>query len=54
MFSPKYNSRMKILDKVSHVVVLMNEMPDRNKLSADRYKITRWLSLANIMVVVDE
>ena len=38
VFSPKYESRMKLLGKV-HVVVMMNEMPDKTKLSSDRYVI---------------
>lgn len=39
VFSTKYNSRMKILKKIPHVVVFCNETPDMNKLSADRYNI---------------
>lgn len=38
VFAPKYESRVKVLEK-SHVVVLMNEHPDMTKLSSDRYKI---------------
>lgn len=38
VFSPKYESRMKTMDKV-HVVVMMNEQPDPLKLSRDRYDI---------------
>ena len=38
VFSPKYESRIKHLDKV-HVVVMMNEMPDQSKLSMDRFDI---------------
>jgi len=38
VFSGKYESGMKYLQKV-HVVVMMNEMPDENKLSSDRYVI---------------
>lgn len=37
-FSPKYESKIKILE-VPHVVVLMNECPDESKLSSDRYNI---------------
>jgi len=40
IFSPKYESRMKVLDKC-HMVVLMNESPDQSKLSLDRYDIRR-------------
>lgn len=40
VFSPKYESRMKYISKC-HVVVFMNESPDMNKLSRDRYEITR-------------
>lgn len=39
VFSPKYNSRMKILPKPCHVIVFCNEMPDLSKMSADRYVI---------------
>lgn len=42
VFSPKYNSKMKRLEHRPHVVVFMNEPPDMNKLSIDRYKITYW------------
>jgi len=45
IFSPKYQSRTKILEHLPHVVVFMNERPDMNKLSMDRYKITNWLSI---------
>jgi hypothetical protein len=38
VFSPKYESRCKIVQK-AHVVVLMNELPDMTKLSEDRYDI---------------
>jgi len=39
IFSPKYDSRTKILSKTPHVVVFMNEDPDRNKMSRDRYRV---------------
>ena len=45
VFSPKYNSRTKVLENESHVVVFMNERPDMNKLSADRYQIINWVSI---------
>jgi len=38
IFSQKYESRIKKLGKV-HVCVMLNEMPDKGKLSQDRYKI---------------
>ena len=38
VFSPKYESIMKTFEPM-HVVVCMNEEPDRTKLSEDRYKI---------------
>ncbi len=39
VFSPKYDSRMKLLLKTPHVVVFCNEHPDMDKLSVDRYNI---------------
>lgn len=39
VFSPKYVSRCKMLQQTPHVVVFMNEQPDRNKLSQDRYDV---------------
>jgi hypothetical protein len=36
VFSTKYASAMKILHKVPHVAVFCNEMPDMEKLTADR------------------
>lgn len=39
VFSTKYNSTMKILDHVPHVVVFSNERPDMSKMSFDRYDI---------------
>ena len=38
VFSPKYESGMKLLGPV-HVVVFMNEDPDMHKLSQDRYNL---------------
>lgn len=38
VFSPKYESTMKTYEPM-HIVVCMNEEPDRTKLSADRYKV---------------
>jgi len=45
IFSPKYTSRNKMLQHIPHVVVFMNEPPDRNKLSADRYVVINLRSL---------
>lgn len=42
VFSPKYNSQMKVLDRVPHVCVFTNEYPDMTKLSHDRYDIIVW------------
>lgn len=39
IFSSKYHSVLKCLKKTPHVVVMMNEQPDMNKLSVDRYYI---------------
>ncbi len=39
VFSPKYESRVKMFQTNVHVIVLCNEQPDMNKLSADRYRI---------------
>lgn len=39
VFSPKYQSVMKILSSKCHVVVFSNEQPDMNKMSRDRYHI---------------
>jgi len=43
VFSPKYESGMKYL-KPMHVVVMMNQMPDMNMLSSDRYVIIKDLN----------
>lgn len=39
VFSPKYNSQMKILGTVPYVVVFSNEQPERSALSRDRFNI---------------
>lgn len=39
VFSTKYNSTLKIINKQPHVVVFCNEAPDMEKMSADRYAI---------------
>lgn len=39
VFSPKYETTMKIIKKKTHVVVFCNEMPDMDKMSDDRYDI---------------
>lgn len=41
VFSTKYQSTTKLLTQTPHVVVFCNEEVDRNKMSADRYKVTR-------------
>jgi len=40
VFSPKYESGLKILTTVPLVVVFSNEEPDRTQMSADRFKVT--------------
>jgi len=40
VLSPKYESTMKILRAVPHVVVFSNEEPDLTKMSEDRYNVT--------------
>jgi hypothetical protein len=39
IFSPKYQSTMKVLLKMPHVVVFCNEYPDMNKMTRDRYVV---------------
>lgn len=39
VYSPKYDSRTKVLTNTPHVIVLANEVPDMNSLSNDRYVI---------------
>jgi hypothetical protein len=39
VFSPKYQSMMKMMKSQCHVMVFCNEMPDMEKLSQDRYVI---------------
>lgn len=39
IFSPKYESSFKVLQKTPHVIVFSNEPPDMNALSLDRYNI---------------
>lgn len=39
VMSTKYTTSVKIIRTIPHVVVFMNETPDRNKLSRDRYEI---------------
>lgn len=38
VFSPKYNSMMKVLSTTAHVVVMCNEHPDETRMSRDRFK----------------
>lgn len=40
IFSPKYSSTVKVMQKLPHVLVMMNEDPDRTKMSDDRYDVT--------------
>lgn len=39
IFSPKYNSRTKVLQEVPHVVIFCNEDPDLTRMTPDRYLI---------------
>lgn len=39
VFSPKYDSREKVLHHQPHVIVFSNEPPEMDKMTADRYKI---------------
>lgn len=39
VFSPKYESRMKVIEANPHVVVFSNEAPDMTKMTADRYHV---------------
>ncbi len=39
VFSPKYESTCKVLPSPVHVIVFMNERPDMNKMTRDRYHI---------------
>lgn len=39
VYSAKYDSQMKILKKVPHVVVFSNELPDMNKMTLDRFHV---------------
>jgi hypothetical protein len=39
VFSPKYDSRTKILTNLPHVIVFTNEEPDRTKMTGDRYRV---------------
>lgn len=41
VFSPKYTSVNKVLKHTPHVVVFMNEDPDKNRLTKDRYRIMK-------------
>lgn len=39
IFSPKYESKTKIIMEKTHVVVFSNEEPDYSKMSEDRYEV---------------
>jgi hypothetical protein len=41
VFSPKYESQMKVIRFPTHFVVFCNEHPDMNKMSADRYEVVQ-------------
>lgn len=41
VFSPKYESSLKVLTSIPHVTVFMNEEPDLNAMTIDRFKILR-------------
>lgn len=43
VFSTKYETQMKVLTKTPHVHVFCNEMPNMDKMSADRYIIHQLL-----------
>lgn len=49
VFSPKYQSRMKYMRNLVHVVVFSNEYPDTTKLSADRFQIKEITEHDNII-----
>lgn len=44
VYSPKYNSQMKIIQQKCHVVVFTNEDPDESRMTPDRFDI-RYISL---------
>jgi len=39
IFSPKYSSVVKVIQKLPHVLVMCNEEPDLSKMTQDRFKI---------------
>lgn len=39
VYSPKYESQMKVIRSLAHVVVFSNELPDMNKMTHDRYQL---------------
>jgi len=53
VFSPKYESGMKVLSAVPLVVVFCNEMPDRTKMSVDRFHVTRIIANVPGMTLVN-
>lgn len=45
VYSPKYDSKTKLILYKPHVIVFCNEEPDRTKMSADRYRVMRFPNL---------
>lgn len=41
IFSPKYESSCKIIPHKVHILVFMNEQPNKNAMTSDRYKILK-------------
>ena len=41
VFSTKYESRLKIINEIPHIIVFCNEEPDPNKMTGDRYTIKK-------------
>jgi hypothetical protein len=41
VFSTKYESKLKIIPDIPHIVVFANEIPDTTKMTSDRFNIKR-------------